>query len=82
MPPKHSEGGMEEAEWRRREQSIDPKAEAVFSRSGEQRSLGQKCSGPAMLRTQTTDGGSVRKDGNLLTPGGVYNPDIAIGRRR
>ena len=32
----------------RRLQSIDPKAEAVFSRSGEKRSLGQKCSEAAM----------------------------------
>ena len=29
-------------------QSIDPKAEAFFSRSGEQRNLGQKCSESAM----------------------------------
>ena len=82
MPPKHSEGGVEEAEWRRREQSIDPKAAAVFSRSAEKRSLGQKCSGLAMLRTQSTDGGSVRKAVNLRAPGGVDNPGIAIGWRR
>ena len=35
-----------------------------------------------MLRTQSTDGGSVRKDGNLRASGGVDNPGIAIGRRR
>ena len=73
---------MEEAEWRRREQSVDPNTAAVFSRSGEKRSLGQKCSGLAMLRAQSTDVGSVRKDGNLRAPGGVDNPGIAIGRRR
>ena len=35
-----------------------------------------------MLRTQSTDGGSVRKDGNLRAPGGADNPGIAIGRQR
>lgn len=56
----------------------------------------QRCSGLAMTGTQTTDGGSVRKDGNLhilcvarrqsRLPGGENNLvnklAIAIGRRR
>lgn len=45
----------------RRLQSIDPKAEAVFSRSGEKRSHGQKCSESAMPGMQATEVMSGRK---------------------
>ena len=42
----------------------------------------QRCSGLERLRTQSTDGGSVRKDGNLHIPGGENNLALVIGRRR
>ena len=51
----------------RRAQSIDPRTAAVFSRSV---TSAKNASGWAWTEAQPTDGGSVRKDGDYLVPGG------------
>ena len=53
--PKRRGGVVEEAEWNCRAQSIDPKTAAVVSRSGENRSLDQRCSDTEGYRHQSED---------------------------
>lgn len=72
MPPKQSGGGVEEAEWRRREQSIDPKTEAVLaeaesSGASAKNARGWRCLG----RNRLTEGVFVKTAISVLRVGSI-----------